>query len=393
MEITVLAGKFERLQEPVTVPLTVPADLAAGPARLVDESGRALPCQLTGPALLATAPKPADRDKVRRELHFILPALKSGTTTTYKLTLGSPQSTAETGFAAIDHNGEYREIQYQGRPVLRYVYAPLDESSKARRDLTYKVYHHLFDPDGQRLVTNGPSGLYPHHRGLFYGFNKITHDDNKKVDTWHCTGDACQVHEAFQVEEGGLILYRQCVAIGWHGQGKELFAREERELTVYHVPGGHLVEFASRLRTTNGPVQLDGDPQHAGFHFRADNEVAAKTSKLTYFIRPEGIGKPGETRNWPQDKGHVNLPWNAMSFVLGSQRYTAAYLDRPCNPKEARFSERDYGRFGSYFAFELTPARPLEINYRLWLQKGPMTVADVAGLSHAIVAPVEVTVK
>src|SRR5581483_12011042 len=125
---------------------------------------------------------------------------------------------------------------------------------------------------------------------------------------------------------------------GWHGQGKERFAVEERELTVYNVPGGRLVEFAARLRPTDGPVKLDGDPQHAGFHFRADNEVATKTNKETIFIRPDGVDKPGATRNWPQDKGHVNLPWNAMSFVLGGKRYTAAYLDRPDNPKEARYS-------------------------------------------------------
>ena len=82
-----------------------------------------------------------------------------------------------------------------------------------------------------------------------------------------------------------------------------------------------------------------------------------------------------------------------MSFVIGGQRYTAAYLDRPANPKEARFSERDYGRFGSYFVYELTKARPLVINYRIWLQKGEMTRKQVAALSADFVAPPLVKVK
>ena len=30
----------------------------------------------------------------------------------------------------------------------------------------------------------------------------------------------------------------------------------------------------------------------------------------------------------------------AISFVLGDQRYTGVYIDRPDNPKPARFSER-----------------------------------------------------
>src|SRR5262249_51272230 len=154
---------------------------------------------------------------------------------------------------------------------------------------------------------------------------------------------------------------------------KEVFAKEERELTVYHVPGGILVEFASRLKSAAGKVHLDGDPQHAGFHFRAADAVARKSAKQTYFLRPDGAGKPGATRNSdPKTKtGPVNLPWDAMCFVLGGQRYTVASLDRPDTPKEARFSERDYGRFGSYFVYALTD-KPLDLKYRIWLQKGEM---------------------
>jgi hypothetical protein len=82
-----------------------------------------------------------------------------------------------------------------------------------------------------------------------------------------------------------------------------------------------------------------------------------------------------------------------MSFVVGGQRYTTAYLDRPTNPKEARFSERDYGRFGSYFVAEATEKKPLEVNYRIWLQEGQMTVDQVAALDQDFVTPVVVTVK
>ena len=82
-----------------------------------------------------------------------------------------------------------------------------------------------------------------------------------------------------------------------------------------------------------------------------------------------------------------------MSFVLGDQRYTVAYLDRPENPKEARFSERDYGRFGSYFVADATEKKPVEVDYRLWLQDGQMTVDQVAAKSADFVTPPEVTVS
>ena len=81
-----------------------------------------------------------------------------------------------------------------------------------------------------------------------------------------------------------------------------------------------------------------------------------------------------------------------MSFVLGGQRYTMAYLDLPTNPKEARYSSAHYGRFGSYFVTEVTKAKPLTVRYRLWLQVGQMKVKEVAALDEAFVQPVKVVV-
>jgi hypothetical protein len=380
--VTVEAGPADRPAQPVTAWLDLPDGFAPAGARLTDASGRDVPVQLTRAGLL----RPAGARGV--EVHWLAPAMKAGTAATLVLRLTDQASPASGGSAWHDTPGVSAELRHDGRPVLRYEYRPLDESSKDAREATYKVYHHVFDTDG-RLVTKGPGGLYTHHRGLFYGFNKVTYGQNKKADVWHCTGDAYQSHEGFLASDAGPVLGRHRVKVAWHGVGKEVFAEEERELTAFALAGGQLVEFVSRVTAKADPVRLDGDPQHAGFHFRAAQEVADKTKGQTYYLRPDGPGKPGETRNWdPKTRqGPVNLPWNAMSFVLGGQRYTALYLDRPANPKEARYSERDYGRFGSYFEATLTPDKPLTVAYRLWLQKGEMTVAEAEAMSRACVEP------
>jgi hypothetical protein len=280
-----------------------------------------------------------------------------------------------------------------------------DDSTPEARDKTYKVFHHLYDPEGTRFVTNGGQTdpfddikqlLYPHHRGLQMGFNKCVYDNGKKrADTWHCQKDDHQSHEKLLAADAGPVMGRHRVAIDWHGEGKKVFVKEERELTVYNVPGGTLVEFASRLKPVGGPVKLDGDPQHAGFQFRAHNDVAKKTSKQTYYLRPDGKGELGATRNWePKTKeGPINLPWNAMSFVLDDRRYTCCYLDHPSNPGEKRWSERDYGRFGCYFEYELTEDRPLLVQYRIWLQEGEMKGEQVQALWTQFAQPPKVTVK
>ena len=148
-----------------------------------------------------------------------------------------------------------------------------------------------------------------------------------------------------------------------------------------------MIDFASELTTPLDKVHLDGDPQHAGFHFRANSSME-KNTKETVFIRPDGKGKPGEEKNWdPKTKmGPVNLPWDAMSFVFDGKRYTVVYLDNPDNPKESRTSERCYGRIGSYFVYDLTKEKPLKVKYRLWFQEGEPTVEQCEALSKAFVA-------
>jgi hypothetical protein len=280
------------------------------------------------------------------------------------------------------------------------MYQAFDDSTLEKRFLTYKVFHHLFNPAGDRLVTNGPDGhspydskriKYPHHRGIFYGFNNCSYEGVPRADLWHCQGDNYQSHAGFVAQEAGPVVGRQQVAINWHGKGKEVFVTEVRELGVYNLPGGQLVEFASQLTSKVGKVKLDGDPQHAGFQFRAHNEVADKTAGQTYYLRVDGKGAPGQTTNWPGDKKQVNLPWKAMSIVLGDTRYTAAYLDKPTNPKESRFSERDYARFGSYFVYQLEADKPLSVSYRLWFQEGEMTLEQVSALSTDFVEPPQVS--
>lgn len=396
-EIAVSAGKHDRSNVPVCVPIALPAELTTGSVVLTDPSGKSIVGQVTAPSLLA---KEAETRKGEAgcEIHFLLPSLKAGDTAVFKARVSSTKASGDV-FSWQEKEGDYAELSFGNRPVLRYFCKTFDDSTPEKRNETFKVFHHLYDPAGARLVTNGPGGKFPHHRGIFYGFMKCTLPDGKIVDTWHCRTDAKKgidaylTHEKYLLREAGPVLGRHRVEIGWHGTGKEVFAREERELTVYHTPGGTLVEFASRLRSTGGTIKVDGDPQHAGFHFRADNEVSEKTAKETYYLRPDGKDAKGKTRNWPGDQNHVNLPWNAMSFVLGDTRYTAAYLDRPNNPKEARFSERDYGRFGSYFVAECDEKKPLDVNYRLWLQNGEMAGEGVASLSAAFVEPVQTTVK
>jgi hypothetical protein len=345
------------------------------------KSGQAIPAQLTHSSLAHPERKSGS------EVVFILDNVPANEPRSFKATISDSSSTAaaKESFRWTEQPTEYLELSFDERPVLRYMMKPLDDKN---REQTYKVYHHVYSPDGKQIITKGPGGQFTHHRGIFYGFKVSYGEDLKKVaDIWHCTKGTHQSHKGVASTDVGPVLGRHVVNIDWHGNEKEVFAKEQRELTAYNTPGGTLIEFASVVTPVNGTIKVDGDPQHAGFHFRASNEVHEKTKGQTYYVRPDGKDKPGATRNWDNGKNatHKNLPWNAMSAVIGGERYTVGYLDLPTNPKDARFSERDYGRFGSYFVSEATPDKPLRVDYRIWVQPGETTVEEMAARSAAFV--------
>ncbi|RIK88642.1 MAG: hypothetical protein DCC67_00455 [Planctomycetota bacterium] len=306
-------------------------------------------------------------------------------------------SLAADGFQWQAPAADHVDLTFDGRPALRYVMPQLDESSPERRNETFKPFHHVWSPDGKTLLTKGTGGLYPHHRGLFYGFNKITYGDGKQCDAWHCTGKAYQSHREALLQKATKRFAVQSVRIDWHGEDGEVFAHETRFVEVsrqeHYGAEGWLITFASQLRTADGqPIHLDGDPQHAGFQFRASQYVPDHAAQQTYYLRPDGKGEPGETRNWdhehadaPGNARSENLPWNAMSVVIDGKRFTIVYLDHPSNPKPARYSERDYGRFGSYFVADVTADKPLDVMYRLWIQAGEMTVDACQSLSQTFI--------
>lgn len=291
-------------------------------------------------------------------------------------------------FTWTDSEGKHLELSYDGKPVARYMYEAIDESSPERREVTYKPFCHLYRPGGDQFLTKGPGGKYPHHRGIYYGFSKTSYTDaegkeHKNIDTWHCR-QASQVHREFLDREAGEKEARFTARIEWLDNSGKPFASEERTMCFSLEDNDIQVDFTAKLTPLFQSVKLDGDPQHAGFQFRAHNDVNDKTKAKTYYIRPgSGADQPGKTINWSaknDTEATRDLPWKAMCFSLDDETYTVAYLDSPKNPKPARYSERDYGRFGSYFVAEVPKDSPLTVNYRLRIRKGEMTADEVAAM-------------
>lgn len=399
--IVVEAGPVDRSGLPLRVPIAMPeasAPAAGQAVRVRLPDGSSVDGQVAAPGLLARR-GPSAGGVVARQIVFVLPRLAAGTKVEVLAETGGIVAQEPTRDPASPRlrwveEGNGVELLLAGKPVVRYEMPAYDAASEETRVRTYKPFHHVYDPLTGIRLTKGDGGVFTHHRGLFFGYNTISHGEGMKVrsDDWHCHGKARQEHREIVQQEAGAVEGRQRVRIDWIGSDESKVLEETRELEVVPVPGGTVIDFASRLESA-GPVRLEGDPQHAGVHFRASNEVAESTKGQTYYLRPGTKGVPGDYRNWPDDRAYVNAAWHAASFVVGGQRYTVLRANRPANPGEARMSERDYARFGSYFEYDLRRDKPLDVGYRWWIQPGELTLEDATRIAADYAQPAAVTVK
>lgn len=400
--ITIEAGNLDRANAIVRIPVAIQNPPTA--VTLSDANGNRYLGQVN--TLSASMLQDASA-KGKYELQFVLPKLAKGKT--LELVATESGLNPNRNFHWHDDGSVESQLMIGDQPVIKYMYEALDNSTKQRRGETYKVFHHVYTPDGKRLLTKGPGGLFPHHRGLFYGFNRLSYGD-KKADVWHCNNGESQGHQKSLEQVGGPVMGRDLNAITWFGQDKKAFISEIRETTSRRVGSATVIDFHSTLENlTDQTIKFRGDPQHAGFQFRASQDLPDHTKDLTYYVRPDGVGEPGKFRNWSGKKDdsdvnrkHINLPWNAICLALpndreaegkvgaeNATRYTVCYLDSPNNPKPSRFSERDYGRFGSYFEYDLKPGDSFSVNYRVWIQEGEMTVDQIEALSRDFVDPIK----
>lgn len=284
-------------------------------------------------------------------------------TLTHTIHLG--EKCHETLFHWIEKPDEFIQLTYGRDPVLSYINLPYDSDDIEN---TKKPFHHVHAPQQGFYLTKGVGGRFSHHRGIFFGYNRIDLGD-EMVDIWHARNGEHSAHHSVLESSSGPVFGSQTLEIHWNDTDGEPFAREERRVRAFWQPDGEaLIDFRTELHSLRGTISLDGDRQHAGVQFRASQQVADHEQTSRY-LRPQGWEDlpPEEQINTEE---HMDLPWNALQCTVNDQRFTIAYLTHPTNPDQAEMSERLYGRFGEFFPYEISESTPLELMYRWWITKG-----------------------
>ncbi len=265
---------------------------------------------------------------------------------------------AADGYTFAGSPGKHLEVLHSGKPLVRFMYA-YDPATKESLHDTYKPYLHVFDATGEKLITKGPGGQFTHHRGIFIGWNKITFN-GKSYDRWHMTGGE-QVVQKILRQDAAADKATFTALVHWNDAAKEAFILEERTFTVRRTAGGNLIDFSAKLSAPRGDVQLNGDPEHAGIHFRPAGEL--DTKKTVYAF-------PAEKPNAHKD---TDYPWVGETFTLGGAAYSVVHMSHAKNPAGTRWSAyRDYGRFGAFPVAEIKHGGSFTFHYRFLIANGEL---------------------
>ena len=293
------------------------------------------------------------------------PSLKGLIASLILTPLGMPEGKADPWsierISNPDGPGTWLQIQANQNPVAAWAFG------KGQ----FKPYLHVFGPGGIRLTNSGldqagrKSGMFGHHRGIFIGWNRIQSELGTR-DLWHMTKGTRMEIEAFtQLTTTGRHAVTEA-AIGW-GAGlsghpaDDLLLHERRRVAVSLPRAGVVqVDFHSRL-TAVRDLTLGGDLQHAGIHFRAENEVANRRKETAYVWSPD---LDPEKRGMKSD----HWQWATLIFPIGDRWFQSTEMTAPTN-QFSELSWRDYGRFGFFEKKTLTKDETLNLQFRFQIKE------------------------
>ncbi len=260
-----------------------------------------------------------------------------------------------------------------------------DTSSDAKHLETYKPYLHVFDAEGKEPITKGPGGTFPHHRGIFIGWNQITFN-GKKYDRWHMKGGDI-VHQKFTDQKADADQATFTSLTHWIAEEGKPLIEEERTMTFRRAPAPArlIIDFSSKLECAQRRHQPRRRPRTRG---RPLSPGADISSKETVYVFP--------TQN-PDAHKDLDFPWVGESYTLHDHRYSVVEMNAPTNPKQTHYSAyRDYGRFGAFFKAQIKNGEALTVKYRFLIADGEMPPSDVIQKSWdqfaAVTTPTQVPV-
>jgi hypothetical protein len=292
----------------------------------------------------------------------------------------------------VDRRGEDLEIRIDGELFTRY-----DTTTGPNKPYFYP----LVGPGGRRLTrrypiekSEGESTDHPHHRGLWF-----THGAVNGVDFWSEGATAGKtVHRHYERIESGPVYGAFRARTDWIAPDGKKVCEDVRDVRVYPLADGRLMDVDVTIRATNGPVVL-GDTKEGAFGVRVADSMRVRGGGG--HIETSAGKKDGDA--WGKRAEWVDTYGPVDGATVG-----IALMDHPQNLRHPTWwHARDYGLFAAnpFGIHDFEASQPagagdhtipaggaLTLRYRLYLHRGSTSEARVAEVWAAYADPPTVEV-
>jgi len=374
-EITVHAGDHERVNTPITAPLTgIPLHLATSDLRLVETTGGReveVPSQV----------RPGNPD----QLAWILSGTTApGTSRTFELRTTLPAGSDRSAAVTVADDGNHLNIEVGGKPVLSYRYTPMPVPEGVRPVFSLSGFiHPLYSPQGE-VLTRIQAPDHWHHYGIW---NPWTHTEfeGDTVDFWNLGSRQGRVRSAGVLTRqsgdvfGSFRSLHDHVA-GNQEKGEKVALKEIWEVTVWN-PGpdqeAWIVDFSSTLSpASNSPLKILAY-RYQGFSMRATEKWGDANSRL---LTSEGKDKSNgnATRaRWIDVNGATDVPAgrSGVLFLSSPSNYNHPEQLRIWPTGQNRGVENVFINFNPAQEQDwlLEPGQTYNLKYRLFVYDGEIT--------------------
>lgn len=386
--MTVLPARAEII--PISV--TAPQDVREVPVSvLIPANFKTSVPGVAGQVLPAQA---ENAEHGQRRVTFIARDLKAGEKRTFFV--DTEASAAPGQGIELKRDGANVDFNINGKKFTRY-----DTTTGP----TKPYFYPLFAPGDKQVVRHWPvekpggeTTDHPHHRGLWF-----THGKVNGVDFWLETGNKAgkTAHVAYDTVQSGPVYGLLRARTDWLVPDGKKIAEDTREVRVYNLSSGYLMDFSVTLKATGGPLTL-GDTKEGSFALRLADSMRAAVEK--------GKVAEGHILNSNGDKDAKtwgkSAAWCDYYGTVDGQTVGVAIFDDAKNPRHpTTWHVRDYGLFAvNPFGLhdfdkknppgtgDLTIAdgQSITLRYRLLFHQGTAQDANIAAIAQAFAAPLTV---
>lgn len=335
----------------------------------------------------------------KAEVTFIVHRLDQGHSAEYRLAFERTARPAPASGVIIDKSPQGDlDIRINNELFARY-----DTHTGPNKPYFYPV----FAAGGKRMVrkypfetVQGESHDHPHHRGLWF-----THGEVNGEDFWSEEARASKtVNTGFEEVQSGPVYGYFRAKTDWITREGKKIAEDTREVRVYNVADGRLMDFEVMMKPVGGPLVF-GDTKEGSFGLRVPDSmrvVAGKGKGEGHIETSEGI-KDGAT--WGKPATWVDYYGPVEGETLG-----IAIFDHPAGFRHpTTWHVRDYGLFAANpFGLHdfnndkqhpklgehtVPEGKTISFRYRIFFHKGTTAEANIPAVWNAFSDPPKVEVR